>query len=99
MRPVQAPDDTLPLMTSQYLPAASDVVKVEDQAESTLLMATKPADPMLSFNDATTIGEEERTSPERNLLRLGRNPVREGGRSHSVTEADHTRYSDEAMLA
>jgi hypothetical protein len=34
-----------PLITLQYVPAANDVLKVADHAESALLMATNPAEP------------------------------------------------------
>jgi hypothetical protein len=34
-----------PVRTSQYVPAGSDVVKMEDQAPSALLMATYPKFP------------------------------------------------------
>jgi hypothetical protein len=34
-----------PLITSQYVPAARDVVKVVLHAKSALLIATKPAEP------------------------------------------------------
>jgi hypothetical protein len=48
---VQDPEALLPLMTSQYEPSASDVVKVALHAKSSLLMATKPAEPEISCED------------------------------------------------
>jgi len=43
--PVHDPEALAPLITSQYVPSASNVVKVVLHGESSLLMATKPADP------------------------------------------------------
>lgn len=43
--PVHPPDELFPVMTSQYEPAAKEVLNVVVQAESALLIATNPADP------------------------------------------------------
>jgi len=43
--PVQDPEVLIPLITSQYVPSGSNVVKVVLHEESPLLMATKPAEP------------------------------------------------------
>lgn len=43
--PVHCPEETVPLMTSQYVPAGRDVVKIALQAVSALLMAMKPREP------------------------------------------------------
>jgi hypothetical protein len=48
---VQDPKELVPLMTSQYEPSVSDVVKVVLHAKSLLLMATKPAEPDISCED------------------------------------------------
>lgn len=45
---MQDPDETVPLITSQYAPFANEVVKVALQAESSLLIATKPAEPVVT---------------------------------------------------
>lgn len=44
--PVHDPKEFFPLITSQYDPAGREVVKVALQAESALLIATKPRDPV-----------------------------------------------------
>ena len=46
--PVQVLEELVPLMTLQYVPSGSEVVKVADQAESALLIATKPRAPIHS---------------------------------------------------
>ena len=43
--PVQVLEELVPLMTLQYVPSGREVVKVADQAESALLIATKPRVP------------------------------------------------------
>jgi len=43
--PVHDPEVLVPLITSQYVPSASNVVKVVLHGESPLLIATKPAEP------------------------------------------------------
>ena len=43
--PVQVLEELVPLMTLQYVPSGREVVKVADQAESALLIATKPRAP------------------------------------------------------
>jgi hypothetical protein len=48
--PVQAPDELLPVMTSQYDPAGRDVVNVAVHAESALLIATNPAEPTRPYH-------------------------------------------------
>lgn len=44
--PVQLLPEEVPLMTSQYAPSGREVEKVDDQAESALLIATKPSAPV-----------------------------------------------------
>jgi len=44
--PVHVPEELLPLTTSQYDPLGRAVVKVAFHAESALLIATKPRDPV-----------------------------------------------------
>jgi hypothetical protein len=48
--PVHAPEELFPLITSQYAPLGRDVVNVVDHAESALLIATKPAEPVRLFS-------------------------------------------------
>lgn len=46
MNPVQEDPLFEPLITSQYVPSESEVLKVVDQLLSALLIATNPADPL-----------------------------------------------------
>ena len=46
VEPEQLPLESAPLMTSQYVPSASEVENVADHAESSLLIATNPAEPV-----------------------------------------------------
>ena len=48
VEPEQLPLENAPLMTSQYVPSESDVENVADHAESSLLIATNPAEPVTS---------------------------------------------------
>jgi hypothetical protein len=50
---VHVPDELLPPMTSQYDPSAIEVLNAVVHAESALLMATKPDEPMCNSVAAT----------------------------------------------
>lgn len=45
--PEHDPGEPLPLMTSQYAPSGTEVVKLVVQSESPLLIATKAAEPIV----------------------------------------------------
>lgn len=47
--PVQVPEELVPLITSQYDPAGNEVVNVVLHAESSLFIATNPAEPVLQI--------------------------------------------------
>ena len=51
--PVQVLEELVPLITLQYVPSGREVVKVADQAESALLIATKPRAPIHSESIVT----------------------------------------------
>lgn len=71
--PVHAPLELLPLITSQYVPAAKDVVNVADQADPSLLIATNPADPTETKREHQRSNKRREgfTSTESNPIRLG----------------------------
>ena len=89
-------------MTSQYVPSGSEVENVAVQAESALLIATKPRAPKMRTGVSRRRCERQgriRTAAKRNLLRLRGDPVGERRAANVVPEADHARDGGPAVLA
>ena len=85
-------------MTSQYDPAGREVVKVALQAESALLIATKPRDPAGNQRNEYII-KIKQTSSKGNLLWLRGNPVGQRRRAYVIAEPDHTANGEVSVLA
>jgi len=97
---VQDPEELLPLTTSQYEPSASDVVKVALHAKSSLLMATKPAEPEIFCENGYPVTKRKMfTSSKSYLIRLRRNPVGYRRSANGVAETSHSRDCIPTMLA
>lgn len=86
-------------MISQYDPSARLVVKVVLHAESSLLMATNPADPAIFVYIKNNRQKETHASTKSDSIGLRRDPVSYSRRANGIAETCHSSYSYPSVLA